>query len=79
MSQWHGTETPEKIELRKKVANFGKRVASEHGDKDFPDWLNFKIGVAELKGIPYDKDFYNRETGEPVVITDVNELFRENS
>jgi hypothetical protein len=59
MSQWCGTGTPEIIDLRKKVANFGKQVASEHGDKDFPDWLNFKIGIAELKGIPYDKKFYN--------------------
>ncbi|MFX3616267.1 MAG: hypothetical protein ACE3JK_01885 [Sporolactobacillus sp.] len=79
MSQWYGTGTPETIGLRKKVANFGKRVASEHGDNNFPDWLNFKVGIAELKGIPYDKDYFNRLTGKPVSITNVNELFSENS
>ncbi|EST11285.1 hypothetical protein [Sporolactobacillus laevolacticus] len=52
--------TPEVNEFRKKIASFGKQIASEHGDKDFPDWLNFKVGICTIEGIPYDlnRDYY---------------------
>jgi hypothetical protein len=45
-------------ELRATITQLGKEVAALHTTTQFPDWCEFKIGISELEGKPFDLEYW---------------------
>lgn len=57
-------------EVREKIINIGKEVATQQTATKFPDWCFLKIGINTIQGNIYDYEYYESLIEPPVKSTE---------